>query len=120
MDYDTYSANDAIGKVYLDLNPLLVPPGDRKDCIKYSNYLVIFIVPFFIGLLGRGNVWSEACAVQPPGYILFTKYYKTVIIINDFLFCTRRSNFVWLAPCLRYDAWYARRGVRHSQNGIVF
>lgn len=23
MDYDTYSANDAIGKVYLDLNPLL-------------------------------------------------------------------------------------------------
>lgn len=45
MDYDTYSANDAIGKVYLDLNPLLVPPG----------------------LLGRGNVWSEACAVPPPG-----------------------------------------------------
>ncbi|EFX89381.1 hypothetical protein DAPPUDRAFT_40738 [Daphnia pulex] len=27
MDYDTYSANDAIGKVYLDLNPLLVTPG---------------------------------------------------------------------------------------------
>lgn len=26
MDYDTYSANDAIGKVYLDLNPLLLPP----------------------------------------------------------------------------------------------
>jgi Ca2+-dependent lipid-binding protein len=24
MDYDTYSANDAIGKVYLDLNPLLI------------------------------------------------------------------------------------------------
>lgn len=23
MDYDTYSANDAIGKVYIDLNPLL-------------------------------------------------------------------------------------------------
>src|SRR5438105_1081562 len=26
MDYDTYSANDAIGKVYLDLNPLLISP----------------------------------------------------------------------------------------------
>ncbi|GLG96182.1 Putative ca2+-dependent phospholipid-binding protein, partial [Gryllus bimaculatus] len=26
MDYDTYSANDSIGKVYLDLNPLLLPP----------------------------------------------------------------------------------------------
>ncbi|KAF4529026.1 hypothetical protein B566_EDAN016875, partial [Ephemera danica] len=25
MDYDVYSANDAIGKVYLDLNPLLLP-----------------------------------------------------------------------------------------------
>jgi len=24
MDYDTYSANDAIGKVYIDLNPLLI------------------------------------------------------------------------------------------------
>lgn len=23
MDHDTYSANDAIGKLYLDLNPLL-------------------------------------------------------------------------------------------------
>ena len=25
MDHDTYSANDAIGKVYLNLNPLLLP-----------------------------------------------------------------------------------------------
>jgi C2 domain len=25
MDYDTYSANDAIGKVYINLNPLLLP-----------------------------------------------------------------------------------------------
>lgn len=25
MDYDTYSANDAIGKVYISLNPLLLP-----------------------------------------------------------------------------------------------
>ena len=24
MDYDVYSANDAIGKVYIDLNPLLM------------------------------------------------------------------------------------------------
>ncbi len=24
MDYDTYSANDAIGKVYVDLSPLLL------------------------------------------------------------------------------------------------
>lgn len=33
MDHDTYSANDAIGKVYLDLNPLLlpVPPTPVKN-----------------------------------------------------------------------------------------
>ena len=35
MDYDTYSANDAIGKVYIDLNPLLLTqqqpgPGDQQ------------------------------------------------------------------------------------------
>jgi hypothetical protein len=34
MDYDTYSANDAIGKVYIDLNPLLwpsTPTAVKKD-----------------------------------------------------------------------------------------
>lgn len=30
MDYDTYSANDAIGKVYLDLNPLLINSTKTK------------------------------------------------------------------------------------------
>ena len=29
MDYDTYSANDAIGRVYVDLNPLLVRGSDQ-------------------------------------------------------------------------------------------
>lgn len=74
MDYDTYSANDAIGKVYLDLNPLLVPPGEEKFDWIAKNYLyllkylkIVFIIKFILGLLGRGNVWSEACAVQPPG-----------------------------------------------------
>lgn len=28
MDHDTYSANDAIGKVYLALNPLLLSSGN--------------------------------------------------------------------------------------------
>jgi len=33
MDYDTYSANDAIGKIYIDLNPLLLPKeGSRGSC----------------------------------------------------------------------------------------
>lgn len=46
MDYDTYSANDAIGKVYLDLNPLLVTPG----------------------LSGRGIIRAETCSVPSSGY----------------------------------------------------
>ncbi len=34
MDYDTYSANDAIGKVYIDLNPLLWPSTSPKTSVK--------------------------------------------------------------------------------------
>ncbi|XP_046438601.1 C2 domain-containing protein 5-like isoform X4 [Daphnia pulex] len=45
MDYDTYSANDAIGKVYLDLNPLLVTPG----------------------ISGIRGIRSEACSVPSSG-----------------------------------------------------
>ncbi|BET01365.1 Hypothetical protein NTJ_14168 [Nesidiocoris tenuis] len=41
MDYDTYSANDAIGKVYLNLNPLLLPSSlavshDPSSCSASS------------------------------------------------------------------------------------
>jgi len=40
MDYDTYSANDAIGKVYIDLNPLLLPqPGQRPASLTESSGL---------------------------------------------------------------------------------
>ncbi|XP_069698680.1 C2 domain-containing protein 5 isoform X4 [Periplaneta americana] len=39
MDYDTYTANDAIGKVYLDLNPLLLPaaPAPVKSAWNSDN-----------------------------------------------------------------------------------
>ena len=38
MDYDTYSANDAIGKVYIDLNPLLIThEADRKPINTSTN-----------------------------------------------------------------------------------
>ena len=37
MDYDTYSANDAIGKVYIDLNPLLLTPGHRQVTSTSDN-----------------------------------------------------------------------------------
>ena len=48
MDYDTYSANDAIGKVYIDLNPLLLAPAGPKNgsdslpgCVM-SGWLPVF------------------------------------------------------------------------------
>ncbi|KAG8328685.1 C2 domain-containing protein 5, partial [Homalodisca vitripennis] len=37
MDHDTYSANDAIGKVYLDLNPLLLPPQGTTVKTAFSD-----------------------------------------------------------------------------------
>ncbi|XP_018327015.1 uncharacterized protein LOC108738216 isoform X2 [Agrilus planipennis] len=37
MDYDTYSANDAIGKVYLDLNPLLLPSSGLLPKLGYHE-----------------------------------------------------------------------------------
>ena len=37
MDYDTYSANDAIGKVYVDLNPLLLPPLNSAHSQRHPH-----------------------------------------------------------------------------------
>lgn len=54
MDYDTYSANDAIGKVYIDLKPLLskigpaqiqgwLPIFDTLHGKKITKYEQVFI-----------------------------------------------------------------------------
>lgn len=44
MDYDTYSANDAIGKVYIDLNPLLskVPNFEKKSLIASFREFLLY------------------------------------------------------------------------------
>lgn len=36
MDYDTYSANDAIGKVNISLNPLLLPTTDTSGTTNHN------------------------------------------------------------------------------------
>jgi len=64
MDHDTYSANDAIGKVYINLNPLLLPgvlpsvkniwtleaamntAGSQGDMYNYKKYTYIFCIFF--------------------------------------------------------------------------
>lgn len=38
MDYDTYSANDAIGKVSVSLNPLLLSDNKTSSSQKCKNY----------------------------------------------------------------------------------
>ena len=40
MDYDTYSANDAIGKVYVDLNPLLIVSNTEANETETSGVTV--------------------------------------------------------------------------------
>jgi len=40
MDYDTYSANDAIGKVYVDLNPLLLPQVGKRPSSVGENVAI--------------------------------------------------------------------------------
>lgn len=68
MDYDTYSANDAIGKVYLDLNPLLVTPG----------------------LSGRGLVRSEACSVSPSSSVFKNSRYCLIMLKSFLCSCLSR------------------------------
>lgn len=41
MDYDTYSANDAIGKVYIDLNPLLLKADSHRVASDGSKQIML-------------------------------------------------------------------------------
>ena len=52
MDYDTYSANDAIGKVYLNLKPLLLPSSlvVSHDHTNISNNQVKGIIYFILSI----------------------------------------------------------------------
>ena len=45
MDHDTYSANDAIGKVYVDLNPLLLNPTSPPAGAAASDDLGVHYQP---------------------------------------------------------------------------
>lgn len=64
MDHDTYSANDAIGKVYLNLNPLLLPVdgqimkygfnGDNSIHHEISGWLPVYDTMH--GIRGEVNI----------------------------------------------------------------
>lgn len=70
MDYDTYSANDAIGRVYLDLNPLLSKYGPSQiagwlpiyDTMHGKNLFFHFSqVSFMWDMIFRNSWRIERC-----------------------------------------------------------
>ncbi|KAL1492735.1 hypothetical protein ABEB36_010944 [Hypothenemus hampei] len=58
MDHDTYSANDAIGKVYLNLNPLLLPATGQLDTSDHNlHHEISGWIPVYDTMHGiRGEV----------------------------------------------------------------
>lgn len=98
MDYDTYSANDAIGKVYIDLNPLLgkdvgsglsgwLPIYDTMHGIRGEVNLVVRI-----DLFSDSNRYRESsCGVRffyskgvPQGYHAYAILgFVEELVVND-------------------------------------
>lgn len=108
MDYDTYSANDVIGKVYLSLNPLLLPSSHEHNLQKSSKGSVMSgWIPVYDTLNGiRGEInfivkvdlfsdvnkfRQSSCGVQffnspcsPNGHSLQTIHgFVEELIVND-------------------------------------
>jgi len=70
MDHDTYSANDAIGKVYINLNPLLLP-----------------------GVLPSvKNIWTLEAAMNTAGSQGMYNYKICIIIRNTLIYFVYFSN----------------------------
>ncbi|ODN03838.1 C2 domain-containing protein 5 [Orchesella cincta] len=104
MDHDTYSSNDAIGKVYLDLNPLLCNSSRGKDT---SGKMISGWIPVYdtmhgirgeVNLIVKVELFSDlnkfrqsSCGVRffftqsvPEGYIAHTmKGFVEELVVND-------------------------------------
>lgn len=103
MDHDTYSANDAIGKVYLNLNPLLLPVRATKNLNNTENSL--------------GNVPAQGSLTSNSKMKKFSNRLK--FVKNYFSFCFRIC-YDGMDPSLRYNARYSRRGEPDSQSRTVY
>ncbi|GIY63857.1 c2 domain-containing protein 5 [Caerostris extrusa] len=71
MDYDTYSANDAIGKVYIDLNPLLCKESGSLLSGWFPIYDTMHGIRGEINVMVRVHLFSDSnkyressCGVQ--------------------------------------------------------
>lgn len=112
MDHDTYSANDAIGKVYLNLNPLLLPfesqtlnpniNGDKSSQHEISGWFPVFDTMH--GIRGEVNIVvkvqlfsdfnrfrQSSCGVQffyssavPEGFVAKSVHgFVEELVVND-------------------------------------
>ena len=74
MDYDTYSANDAVGRIYLDLNPLIeaanrLGRSRRRSKLSEGDPLSAPIEPYSAELLNSSvssakPIWSQAAEMK--------------------------------------------------------
>lgn len=78
MDHDTYSANDAIGKVYFNLNPLLLP---QPTTVQLSGQQP----------LGDTLISNQS---QTTG-----KHLHTIINVSILWFFFRRICCIWMVSC---------------------
>lgn len=100
LDHDTYSAHDAIGKVYIDLNPLLTSSKDSPAVISgwFPIYDTMHGIRGDVSILVKIDLFSDfnkfrqsSCGVQfyctaevPYGYRLqFLHGFVEELVVND-------------------------------------
>lgn len=122
MDHDTYSANDAIGKVYIDLNPLLLPAAslllksnwNGEACSSTSSVMSGWLPVYdtMHGIRGEVNVTvkvelfsdsnkfrQSSCGV----HFFCCMYNATNHFIKPNFDVISKSDTIWI-PC-RNSAW---------------
>lgn len=100
LDHDTYSAHDAIGKVYIDLNPLLTSNKDSPTVISgwFPIYDTMHGIRGDVNIIVKIDLFSDfnkfrqsSCGVQffctaevPYGYRLqFLHGFVEELVVND-------------------------------------
>lgn len=81
MDHDTYSANDAIGKVYFNLNPLLLP---QPTVVQLSGQQTL-----------ADTLISNQSQTTGTNNTLVPIYFKYLLM----LFYCRRIRSIWMVSC---------------------
>jgi len=84
MDHDTYSANDAIGKVYFNLNPLLLP---QPTVVQLSGQQIL-----------ADTLISNQSQTTGTNYTYRICLVHKIFFLNN-LYCFRRICGIWVVSC---------------------